>query len=51
MLISGFSVGLSDLMVDNESKQKMQEVIISKKRKVIEIIEQVHNGLLKNDLL
>ena len=49
MLMSGFSVGLSDLMVDNESKQKIQEVIISKKRKVIEIIEQVHNGLLKND--
>jgi DNA-directed RNA polymerase II subunit RPB1 len=49
MLMSGFSVGLSDLMVDNESKSKMQEVIISKKRKVIEIIEQVHNGLLKNN--
>jgi len=49
MLMSGFSVGLSDLMVDNESEKKIQEVIVNKKRKVIEIIEQVHNGLLKNN--
>ena len=49
MLMSGFSVGLSDLMVDNESSDKIQEVITNKKKNVIEIIEQVHKGILKNN--
>ena len=49
MLMSGFSIGLSDLMVDMESKYKIQEVITSKKKNVIELIEQIHNGTFKNN--
>ena len=49
MLMSGFSIGLSDLMVDIESKHKIEEAISEKKRNVIEIIEQIHNGTFKNN--
>jgi len=49
MLMSGFSIGLSDLMVDRSSKVKIEEVISKKKRNVIDIIEQIHNGTFKNN--
>ena len=49
MLMSGFSIGLSDLMVDSVSKHKIEEVITEKKRNVIELIEQIHNGTFKNN--
>ena len=47
--MSGFSIGLSDLMVDIETKHKIEDVIGIKKKKVIEIIEQIHNGTFKNN--
>ena len=49
MLMSGFSVGLGDLMTDDESSTKISEIINSKKKQVIELIEHVHSGILKND--
>ena len=49
MLMSGFSVGLGDLMADKESNIKISDIINSKKKNVIELIEHVHNGILKND--
>jgi len=49
MLTSGFSVGLGDLMADDESNRLMNEVITKKKKSVIELIEHVHKGILKND--
>ena len=49
VLMSGFSVGLGDLMADLESKKKMANIITDKKKHVIEIIEHVHRGILKNE--
>ena len=49
MLMSGFSVGLGDLMPDAESDEKMVKIIEEKKKNVIEIIEHVHKGILKNN--
>jgi len=49
MLMSGFSVGLGDLIPDNESRHKMDSIINEKKKNVIEIIEHVHKGILKNN--
>lgn len=45
---SGFSVGIADLIPDMASSQKMKDIINVKKRKVIEIIEHVHKGILEN---
>jgi hypothetical protein len=45
---SGFSVGIADLIPDLASSQKMRNIINEKKRKVIEIIEHVHKGILEN---
>jgi DNA-directed RNA polymerase beta' subunit len=45
---SGFSVGIGDLIPDMESSAKMREIINTKKREVIEIIEHVHKGILEN---
>ena len=49
MLMSGFSVGLGDLMADKESEQKIAEIINNKKKNVIETIEHIHRGIFKND--
>ena len=49
MLMSGFSVGLGDLIPDDESDKKMIKIIEDKKKNVIEIIEQVHKGILSNN--
>lgn len=45
---SGFSVGIGDLIPDMESSAKMREIINTKKREVIEIIEHVHKGILEH---
>lgn len=49
VLMSGFSVGLGDLIPDNAPKEKMKDEIIKKKKVVIEVIEHVHKGILQND--
>lgn len=49
VLKSGFSVGIGDLVPDKASYEKMQEIINTKKRNVIEIIEHVHKGILENN--
>ena len=48
ILKSGFSVGIGDLVPDQSSRDKMTDIIRDKKRKVIEIIEHVHKGILEN---
>lgn len=49
MLMSGFSVGLGDLMADEGSANKMTDIISNKKKEVIKVIEHVHQGILKNE--
>lgn len=48
MLISGFSVGASDLVPDKYAQEKMKEVIKQHRMKVVEILQNVHSGILEN---
>ena len=48
LLITGFSVGISDLIADEETKNKMEKGIISKKKEVSEVIQHVHLNIFKN---
>jgi len=48
LVTSGFSVGISDLMI-SETNEVMKKLITEKKKKVIEIIEHVHQGILENN--
>jgi DNA-directed RNA polymerase II subunit RPB1 len=47
ILLSGFSVGIGDLIPDEEVSKKMDEIVIEKKRQVIELIEHTHKGILE----
>ena len=47
VLQSGFSVGIGDLIPDDEVSKKMQQIVIEKKRQVIELIEHTHKGILE----
>ena len=44
---SGFSVGIGDLIPDQEVSKKMEEIVLEKKRQVIELIEHTHKGILE----
>ena len=47
ILKSGFSVGIGDLIPDMESRKNMKKIVTEKKRKVIELIEHTHKGILE----
>ena len=47
VLQSGFSVGIGDLIPDQEVSKKMEEIVLEKKRQVIELIEHTHKGILE----
>ena len=49
LITYGFSVGISDLMANKMAQENMNEIIQEKKKKVIEIIEHVHQGIMEND--
>ncbi len=49
MTQSAFSIGIGDLVASKNAMLEMEEVIKDKKRKVIDIIEEVHNGVLENN--
>ena len=49
MTSSSFSIGIGDLVASKNAMVEMEEVIKDKKRKVIDIIEEVHNGTLENN--
>jgi len=48
MKTTGFSVGISDLIADEETKQKINSIIQEKKTEVSNLIDQVHIGLFVN---
>jgi DNA-directed RNA polymerase beta' subunit len=48
LIQSGFSVGLSDLIADNETNGKILDIIRSKKEEVARIIRSIHNGTFEN---
>ena len=48
MKTSAYSVGISDLIADDETNQKIAEVITSKKKEVQSLIDQTHLGIFEN---
>ena len=49
LILNGFSVGISDLVADEETNQRMQEAIQQRKKEVEEILLQVHLDLFDNN--
>lgn len=49
MLMSGFSVGISDLVINKEAQDKITDIIKEKKNKVSTIVQSVHDGTFQND--
>lgn len=49
LLNTGFSVGVSDLVIDDDTIEEMQESIQEKKDNVISLIKDVHMGLFENN--
>jgi len=49
MKTHSYSVGISDLMADANTAQKIREVIHAKKQAVNQIIDEVHLGIFKNN--
>ena len=49
LLKTGFSVGISDLIADEETKRKMEETIVKKKKEVSEVIQHVHLNIFDNE--
>ena len=45
---TGFSVGISDLIANEETNNKIEEVILDKKNEVSKLIDQIHLGILEN---
>jgi len=48
MKINGYSVGISDLIADKETNQKINEVITQKKMEVKSLIDETHLGIFEN---
>jgi DNA-directed RNA polymerase beta' subunit len=49
MKTSAFSVGISDLLADVQTKEKIQEIMIRQKSKVRQVMDQVHLGIFENN--
>ncbi len=49
LVLNGFSVGISDLIADEDTKAQMEEVIQARKKEVEEILLQVHLDLFDNN--
>jgi len=49
MLLSGFSVGVSDLIINQTAQDKITEIIADKKDKVASIVQSIHDGTFQND--
>lgn len=49
LIMKGFSVGISDLIADEETKKQMEEKIAESKNEVKDIIMQVHMDLFTNN--
>ena len=49
LVYSGFSVGISDLIISNKINTDMKEIIYNMKTKVYDIIKDIHLGKYQND--
>tara|TARA_B110000008_G_scaffold33129_1_gene29420 strand:+ start:607 stop:5235 length:4629 start_codon:yes stop_codon:yes gene_type:complete len=48
MKTTGFSVGISDLIADERTNEKINETIVDKKKEVSNLIDQIHLGIMEN---
>ena len=48
LVMTGFSVGISDLIADNKTMNKIENAIIGKKKEVSEIIQDIHQQTYDN---
>jgi DNA-directed RNA polymerase II subunit RPB1 len=48
LVITGFSVGIGDLVADNETNDKIKNVIIKTKKQVSKLNQQVHQKIFEN---
>ena len=48
MKTTGFSVGISDLLANQETNDEIEKIIMKSKKEVANIIDQVHLGILEN---
>lgn len=46
LIRSGFSVGMSDLIVNKEIKKRSEEVIINGKKEIVELTKKIHLNIL-----
>ena len=49
LVMSGFSVGLSDLVADEQTLTRMNEIVQQRKKEIDEIVLQVHMDLFDNN--
>ena len=49
LIMKGFSVGISDLIADEDTRKKMEETIMKKKKEVDDMMLQVHMDLFTNN--
>ena len=49
LILNGFSVGISDLVADKDTNDRMQEAISRRKKEVEEILLQIHLDLFDNN--
>lgn len=49
LIYNGFSVGISDLVADDSTRQRMEEEINIRKKKIEEITLQVHQDIFNNN--
>ena len=50
LVLTGFSVGIGDLMADLKTKEKIKNTIVKTKKQVSKLIQQVHQQILKMSL-
>jgi DNA-directed RNA polymerase II subunit RPB1 len=48
LVYSGFSVGVSDLVIDNNTRNDMKNIIKKMKNEVYDIMKQIHEGKFEN---
>jgi DNA-directed RNA polymerase II subunit RPB1 len=49
LIMKGFSVGVSDLIADEETRKQMEETIAKKKKEVDDLVLQLHTDLFTNN--
>ena len=49
LVLSGFSVGISDLIADRATNEKIRQTIVKKKKDVSKLVVQVHQQIFEGN--